>query len=93
MCRESILSLLWVGQLLPHIPVEVLGRGPTHLPSHPPWAGQEVLNASLFGYRNLTVLGEVKLQAQGIYSQCGLTFLPREGRSRKEVLVALVLLF
>ena len=40
--------------------------------------------------RCFTVLGEggMKPQARDIYSQCGLTFPPREERSRKEGLVA-----
>lgn len=71
---------LWAEQLLLHLPWGVLPeRDSAHLRPHPPdWSGSPP--------RCLMVLGEggVKSQAQDIYRQCGLTFLPREERSRKE---------
>lgn len=71
---------LWAGQLLLCIPLKVLlGRHSTHIPFHP-------LRLVRSPPRCFLVLNEdaVKSQAQDIYRQCGLTFLPRDrGPERK----------
>lgn len=82
-CQRRASSLfLWAGQLLLHIPVEVLGRDCPPAPSSAGWSGSPP--------RCFTALGEggMKPQAQDIYNQCGLTFTPRKERSRKEGSVA-----